>query len=937
MPKNETTKNLLTPAQPDLYEKSYEEQLASRKAESVECLGQTFPSDDARRKHYLGLLEEKLKDPAFRKKPGFPIGNDEDILRLSDPPYYTACPNPFLEKYSTHGVMPYDSQDDAYLCSPYTADIREGRGHPVYNAHSYHTKVPHQAIMRFILHYTKPGDLVLDGFCGTGMTGVAAQACGFPDIKFRTLVEKEAIKDNLPMPEWGERKAILCDLAPAATFIAANYNKNADLIEIEASTSDKISETRKNFGWIYETIHEDGRKGAINYTIWSEVFTCPECAQDIVFWDVAIDIENGKIRDNFRCPNCESLLTKKSLERNFVTIFDPNINKTITESKYIPCHINYKIPGIRGSFEKSPTEFDFKLLEKINSQVIRNWLPTNEIFDGDKTSDPFNVGIKHVHQYYTKRSQIILSEFRSIGLKNWLPFSALTPRATRMHRIAASRLGGPKKGEGGATVGILSGTLYVPSLSVEMNVLDQATDRITAVKKGLIGKGTAIIGTNSCAEISCPDNTIDYIFTDPPFGENFQYSELNYLWESWLKVFSNQEEEAVISRTQKKALTKYQSIMELCFREYFRVLKPNRWITIEFSNTKASVWKAIQAALEMSGFVVAAVSALDKKQGSFNAVTTATAVKQDLIISAYKPDTLLEEQFRLQGGTSDGAWKFLNAHLKLLPVYASTPLEESEVISERLDHRLFDRMVAFHLQHNVSVPMSVAEFYGGLASRYAERDGMYFLTDQVVEYDKKRAKAEGIRHFEMFPDNEANTIQWLRQELGQRPRTYAEIQPDFMKMSVGWAKNEKPIELSMVLDENFLRYDGDGDVPNQVHAYLSSNFKDMRNKEKIDPELRRKGKDRWYVPDPNKLQDLESKREKQLLKEFNEYLASKDKRIKQPRHEVIRAGFKRSWGNRDYESIQAIAAKIPEAVIQEDQQLLMWYDMAMTRLGDDVF
>ncbi len=64
--------------------------------EPVECLGMTFDNDDARREHFTGLLREKLKDPEFRKIEGFPVGKDEDILALSDPPYYTACPNPWI-------------------------------------------------------------------------------------------------------------------------------------------------------------------------------------------------------------------------------------------------------------------------------------------------------------------------------------------------------------------------------------------------------------------------------------------------------------------------------------------------------------------------------------------------------------------------------------------------------------------------------------------------------------------------------------------------------------------------------------------------------------------------------------------------------------------------------------------------------------------------
>ena len=122
----------------------------------VECLGQTFPSDEARREYYLKLLAEKLKDPEFRKIEGFPIGSDEDILALSDPPFYTACPNPFIEDFIQHYGKPYDSSVP-YSKEPFAADVSEGKNDPIYNAHSYHTKVPHKAIMRYIEHYPIPG------------------------------------------------------------------------------------------------------------------------------------------------------------------------------------------------------------------------------------------------------------------------------------------------------------------------------------------------------------------------------------------------------------------------------------------------------------------------------------------------------------------------------------------------------------------------------------------------------------------------------------------------------------------------------------------------------------------------------------------------------------------------------------------------------------
>jgi len=202
----------------------------------VECLGKTFENDTARRDYYLEILIEKLKDPEFRKIEGFPIGEDEDILKLSDPPYYTACPNPFLEDFINVYGRPYDP-NEKYKREPYAADVSEGKNDPIYNAHSYHTKVPHKAIMRYILHYTEPGDIVFDGFCGTGMTGVAAQMCGNKEsilslgyqVKSDGTILQEVTDENskkiwLPFSKLGARRAVLNDLSPAATFIAYNYN-----------------------------------------------------------------------------------------------------------------------------------------------------------------------------------------------------------------------------------------------------------------------------------------------------------------------------------------------------------------------------------------------------------------------------------------------------------------------------------------------------------------------------------------------------------------------------------------------------------------------------------------------------------------------------------------------------------------------------------------
>jgi hypothetical protein len=150
-----------------------------------------------------------------------------------------------------------------------------------------------------------------------------------------------------------------------------------------------------------------------------------------------------------------------------------------------------------------------------------------------------------------------------------------------------------------------------------------------------------------------------------------------------------------------------------------------------------------------------------------------------------------------------------------------------------------------------------------------------------------------------------------------------------------WQKNERLLELDELLEQNYLRYDGKGEMPSQIHSYLSTNFKELRNLSKDNESLRSKAKDRWYVPDPNKASDLEKLRERTLLHEFSEYRESKQKRLKVFRFEAVRAGFKKAWQERDYTTIITVAGKIPENILQEDPKLLMWYDQALTRKGEE--
>lgn len=907
----------------------------------VECFGQSFQSEHARRDHFLKLLAEKLKDPVFRKTEGFPQGTDEAILAMSDPPYYTACPNPFLEDFVRHYGKPYDPSVK-YSREPQTIDVSVGKTDALYKAHAYHTKVPHLAIVPSILHYTEPGDIVLDGFGGSGMTGVAAQWCGSAPAAYRHELEMEWKQQGKTAPKWGPRRVILNDLSPAATFIAANYNLPFDVETFAKVGKQLLEEVEKEFGWMYETVHSDGKtKGQIEYTVWSEVFNCPECAGEVNFLEEAFDTDTRRVRDEFDCPHCGAELNKKKLEKRYENVFDPILKKSVPQAKRLPSLIFYTVDGEKR--EKKPDPADIELIMKINSMPFPVGFPADRMMNAPEDranwGDKWRAGtasFTHVHHLFLPRARHALlalwskaHEVRDRRIRNMVLYfveqavwgMSLLARYTPTHFSQVNQY--------------LTGVYYIGSQVVECSpnyILGGKLQRLgKAFRDFRAVENSSMTTLGSAAKISIPSNSIDYIFTDPPFGDNLAYSELNFVVESFHKVITHQAPEAVMSNSQQKGLLQYRQLMRTCFTEYFRVLKPGRWMTVVFSNTQAAVWNGIQTALQESGFVIANVSALNKQQGSFNAVTNATSVKQDLVITAYKPNGGLEDRFQKSGGNVDSVWDFVRTHLSYLaPVKMKGG--ELEFIKERDPRIIFDRMVAWFVRHGFPVPLSSQEFQAGLAQRFEPRDGMIFLAEQAGEYDKRRMQVALAPQMEMFVSDERSAIDWLSEFLKRRPSTYSEVTPEYMPV-VGAAKKKGEVipELARLLDENFIQYDGKGEVPSQIHSYLSTNHKDLRSLDKSNPALVAKAQDRWYVPDPNKAQDLEKKREKSLLKEFETYKAFTGRKIKESRLEVLRTGFRAAWANKDYATIIGVANKLPEETLQEDEKLLTLYDLALTR------
>lgn len=910
----------------------------------VECLGQTFPSEQARREHFSKLLAEKLKDPAFRKIEGFPQGTDEAILAMSDAPYYTACPNPFLEDFVRHYGKPYNPSVK-YSREPQTIDVSVGKTDPLYKAHSYHTKVPHLAIVPSILHYTEPGDIVLDGFGGSGMTGVASQWCGSAHSAYRHELEMEWKKQGKAAPKWGSRRVILNDLSPAATFIAANYNLPFDVDAFAKAGKQLLKDVQQELGWMYETTDKDGKtKGRVEYTVWSEIFTCPHCAGEVNFLDEALDDDSKQVRGTFPCPHCGADLNKDNLDRVMESRVDPANGLAWKRVKFRPSIIFYDVGGQRR--QKVPDQFDLAALERIEALPFPNGLPTTrfpieQMYHGSRIKPK---GFECIHHFFLPRSAHAMAAL-------WRKAEAEPDARTRQMLIffveqalwTASLLNRYRPTGFSQVNQYLTGVYYVASQHAECSpwyILEGKLGRLAKTFQAFKTEtGRAAVTTGTAARIPTLDSSIDYIFTDPPFGENIYYADLNFLVESWHHVTTDAKPEAIIDKFKKKALPEYQHLMQRCFAEYYRVLKPGRWMTVVFSNSKAAVWNAIQVALQQAGFVVAEVTALDKVQGSYRQVTSTTAVKQDLVISAYKPNGGLEDRFNQHGPTVDSAWDFVQTHLKQLPAVKVTSGYPQELLNivERDPRRIYDRMASWFIRHGTMVPISTPEFLAELPVRFRGTDGMVFLPEQLVEYEKARARIPQVAQAELFVSDERSAIDWLTNFLLKRPSTRSEIHPEYIPQ-IGSAKRKGEIipELDQLLEDNFLQYDGTGDVPSQIHSYLSTNHKDQRGLEKNSPALVAKAKDRWYVPDPNKVQDLEKKREKTLLKEFDTYRSFTGRKIKESRLEVLRAGFRTAWANKDYATIINIANKLPEETLQEDEKLLTLYDLALTRTEDGI-
>ena len=576
-------------------------------------------------------------------------------------PPWSSSPEELMEFINLHGSA-FEPENDAYKNpGPFVDAVSHSKSSPIYQVHTYHTKVPPQGIVEYIQHYTDVGSVVLDPFCGSGMTGVACLMTG--------------------------RHSVLNDLSPAATHIAYNYCEPMDPNSLTKEWQAIREKVSSEFEWLYGTkCQRCGGPATIQSVVWSDVYECLGCRGELILWNSAIvrelsstgyspplsigvtpnprvwhpaTVENsgskagaggedvprkkGDVLDQFPCHNCGQLWKKTQLP---LLRTEPVLtNAACRQCK--PSKYSYPI-----------TTEEKARINDVDQADIPYWVP-DAPFSSDREmwrGGHRKLGINNVKDFWTKRNLRSLGNlFDAIScVKDERDRSLLLFSVTAcMHRSARTT-----RFKGGTGSDPLMGTLYVGSFTVENNLLVMLDRRIKVIVETLptirlnqapsseYAGASAVVTQHAGQRLPLPDSCVDYVFTDPPFGSNLFYSDLNLLWESWLGHLTDDTHEAVWNKSKKKAqggksLQDYQELMKDAFVEMRRVLKPGRWASVVFHNSDDKIWDAIRDAAGEAGFDIQNAQAFDKQQKTFKGIRGAKGLENvsnlDIVLNLYNP------------------------------------------------------------------------------------------------------------------------------------------------------------------------------------------------------------------------------------------------------------------------------------------------------------
>jgi 16S rRNA G966 N2-methylase RsmD len=600
-------------------------------------------------------------------------------------------------------VMPMELSD-ASLDALYRRPLASNRSGALFGAFPYPTKISPQAIALYIAAHTRPGDTVFDGFAGSGTTGLAALLCEDPSAELR----QEAQRLGLNV-EWGPRNAILYEVGVVGAFIARTLTNPPDVDAFEVAAKALLAEAEANDGWLYRALDPDGREGTLRHVVWSDVLRCPGCLCEVTLFDACVSTAPAQISSTFNCPRC---LTEAPLDRVERVIRDQS-DDLLGESRASRWRRMAVVHGATGNrrWSRAPTKDDLALVERVEQSALPASVPKLAVPWGDLYRKGYHQGITHVHHFYTRRNLIAFArmwdriEDFPVELHDALRFWLLSynaSHATIMTRVVA------KTGQKDLVItSAQPGVLYVSGLPVEKNLFKGVGRKLKTIVEafraisGKSGKIQVVQGS-SCAT-SLASASIDYVFTDPPFGANIPYAELNFLNEAWLNRFTDRRDEAIVSVDQGKSVADYQSLLTRAFGEVRRLLRPNGKATMIFHSASADIWNALQRAYQTAGFGIECAGVLDKVQGSFKQVTTKGAVRGDPVLLLRPSPQLVE------AAEDECVWAVATA-LCDEALAAEDPAEATAT-------RLYSRLVNHFLSRRQPVPLDAEVFYRWHAQR----------------------------------------------------------------------------------------------------------------------------------------------------------------------------------------------------------------------------